>query len=64
MYNNLEDYGITIHDFIECCDNSKTMIEASKEMNIPYDSFIIIAKEFFCWRNVWCITLYIKLQII
>jgi|TARA_B100001059_G_C17770655_1_gene548243 hypothetical protein len=52
MYNNLEDYGITIHDFIECCDNSKTMIEASKEMNIPYDSFIIIAKEFFCWRNV------------
>ena len=50
--NKLDDQGISIGDFIELCDNSTTMKQASEELNIPFNEFIPIAIEFHCWRSV------------
>ena len=50
--NKLNDLGICISDFIELCDNSLTMKQASEELGMTYEEFVTTAKEFHCWRNV------------
>lgn len=50
MRTNLADYGLTISDFIELCDNSDTALQARKECGMSYNTFKRLAETYYCYK--------------
>lgn len=59
---NIELYDYDDDTFINICENSLSMLEASKKMNIPFSSFIRRAKKLKCYKTNMCGKNVIKLE--